>query len=275
VGRGLTATDRRRRVSPTEDLTLSSRFECKYIVDPHLVPAMRHHIEPFMRPDGYAARRPGYRYPICSLYLDSLDLALYQQTVAGERDRFKLRIRTYSDDESQPAFFEAKLRKNSIVRKRRSRLERATARKLLGQGAVRWPKLTPPTSSDALDFFVDHATLTEARPVIRVRYNREAYESRGGDPVRVTIDTDLMHAATLEPEIRHAPGRWVSTPVNGAILELKFSDNFPGWMNELVQLFGLKQQPVPKYVMSLDHLMLDGREAVLALGGFQLPPRRV
>ena len=193
--------------------------------------------------------------------------------MAGERDRFKLRIRTYSDDPDQPAFFEMKLRKNAIVSKRRARLDRTAAKKLLGQGSIRWAKVAS-SSADALDYFVDHASLTEARPVIRVRYNREAFESRGGDPVRVTIDTDLMHAATLEPELRHGTGRWVSTPVSGVIVELKFSDNFPVWMSELVRLFGLTQQPVPKYVMSLDHLMLDGREAVLALGGFQLPPRR-
>ena len=47
---------------------------------------------PFTEPDNFAALCKGYRYPICSLYLDSPDLALYRQTVAGEKDRFKLRV---------------------------------------------------------------------------------------------------------------------------------------------------------------------------------------
>ncbi len=103
---------------------------------------------------------------------------------------------------------------------------------------------------------------------------REAYESRGGDPVRITIDTELMHAITLDHEISHQSGRWVTTPVSGSILELKFTERFPEWLSAMVRAFGLKQQPVPKYVLSVDHMLLEGREAALSMAGFSLPPRR-
>ena len=45
---------------------------------------------------------------------------------------------------------------------------------------------------------------------------REAYESRSGEPVRITIDTDLMHAVTLDDDLSFASGRWVATPVDGS-----------------------------------------------------------
>ena len=42
--------------------TFFSRFECKYLVDPLVVPEMRAYIRPFTRPDDFAALREHYRY---------------------------------------------------------------------------------------------------------------------------------------------------------------------------------------------------------------------
>ena len=256
------------------DVTLRSRFECKYIVSPVSVPAIREFIQPFMAPDRYAARWDGNRYAICSLYLDSQDLRLYQQTVGGEKNRFKLRIRTYDDDLDSPVYFEVKRKLNNIVSKQRAAVGRDNAKCLVERGVNGWMEGLPIEALDDLNSFVLYTDLTNARPLVRVRYMREAYEARGGDPVRITIDTDLMHAVTLDHDICHESGRWVTTPVAGSILELKFTERFPEWMSALVRAFGLKQQPVPKYVLSVDHMLMEGREAALSLGGFLLPPRR-
>ena len=254
------------------DITLFSRFECKYVVSPLLVPSIREFLRPFVRPDAYAARRKGYRYPICSLYLDTEDLVLYRQTVSGEKNRFKLRVRTYSDDPGRPVFVEVKSKLNSIVKKRRARLDDETARLLLADtGVAASVEPTGETASD-LAYFQHHVALTQARPVVRVRYMREAYESRGGDPVRITIDTELMHAITFDPNLSHADGRWITTPTDGTILEIKFTERFPDWVEDMVRLFGLKQQPVPKYVMCLDNALEGNRESVLSIGGRTLPP---
>jgi len=262
------------RLVSDSDITLFSRFECKYLISPLQVPALREFIEPFMRPDSFAARGTNNRYPISSLYLDSDDLMTYHQTVGGEKNRFKLRVRTYSDDPDTEAFFEVKRKINSIVQKRRARLGREEAGKLLDiGGGPRWSGSL--TTGGDLDEFLNQVALIGAKPVVRVRYMREAYESRAGDPLRITLDTELMHAVTLDNDLGHASGRWVSTPVDGVILELKFTERFPGWIASLVRMLGLKQQPVPKYVLSIDHMLMHGRESVLSLGGFALPVRRI
>ena len=124
---GPTGRRRSSRISPT----FFQRFECKYIVDPLTVARMRSYLEPFMRADGFARNYPDGRYRVSSLYLDSPDLALYQQTHAGEKDRFKLRVRTYDDDPSHPAFVEVKRKVNQVVHKRRVGLDRDDARALL------------------------------------------------------------------------------------------------------------------------------------------------
>jgi len=110
-----------------EDRTLSSRYECKYLIPPRFVPAIRQFITPFLRPDRYALGREGYRYTISSLYLDTPDLRLFHQTVKGEKNRFKLRIRTYSDAPNDPVFFEIKKRCDRVIRKRRAKVCRTEA----------------------------------------------------------------------------------------------------------------------------------------------------
>ncbi len=119
--------------------TYRSRYECKYLIAPAAACEVRRFIRPFTQPDKHAARRPNHRSAVSSLYLDSRDLALYAQTVAGEKARFKLRVRTYSDDPASPAFFEVKKKLNNVILKRRAdsrrlrRLarERATPRGML------------------------------------------------------------------------------------------------------------------------------------------------
>jgi hypothetical protein len=256
------------------DITLYSRYECKYLVSPMVISEFRAFIRPFMRPDAFAALRPGFRYPICSLYLDSEDLVLYQQTVGGEKQRFKLRVRSYTDDVTQPVFLEVKSKLNNIVRKRRAILERDRTREMLEHGLDGWLRHSNLGVMSDAEFFANRLTLAAAKPVLKVRYMREAYESKSGEPVRITIDTDLRHAVTLDHDLSFERGRWVTTPVDGVIVEIKFTERYPGWVADLVRVFGMKQQPVPKYVWSLDHVLMGEREAVLSLAGFQLPPRR-
>lgn len=254
------------------DPTFYSRFECKYVVSRDGLDAIRRFIEPFTRADAYAARAPQRRYAVSSLYLDSADLRTYSQTVAGEKERFKLRVRTYSDDSDARAFFEVKRKIDNVVHKRRAGLSREQATAVLQQRSLDFLDDLEPDRRADLDYFRHLAGLIGARPVLRVRYRREAYEGRDREPVRVTIDTDLMHVATFGAELSHHDGRWSATPVGGAILEIKFTERFPGWVQELVRSFGLKQRAVPKYVMSVDHLMLGGRSSSVVLGGSVLPP---
>jgi len=253
------------------DRTLHSRFECKYMINSLLVPEIRQYIQPFVEPDRFAALHKGYCYPICSLYLDTDDLALYLQTVGGLKNRFKLRARTYSDDPSTPVYFEVKKKMDRIVHKVRTRLDREQARAVLTGGKQGLLENLEPLVADLREF--DHfVSLIAAKPALRVKYIREPYESKGGDPVRITFDSQLQHAITLDDALWHDQGRWNTTPLDGTILEIKFTGLYPPWVSDLVQLFGLKQQPVPKYIMCMDHALEDGRWSSATLAGATLPP---
>jgi len=224
---------------------------------------IRDHLRPFMVHDRFAALWPGHRYPVCSLYLDSPGLLLYHQTCGGERSRFKLRVRTYSDDPAAPAYFEVKRKIDRIVHKKRAGLSRNLAARLLEGRSLDVSVLDEEVAND-LTAYRDHASLISARPVMRVKYMREAYQATGDEPVRITIDTDLRYAVTPDAELSHTRGSWSTTPLDGAIFEVKFTERFPSWVQALVRSFDLRQRSVPKYVLSLDHLLLERGESALA-----------
>jgi len=251
-----------------------SRFECKYIINPLLVEEVRSFIRPFMQPDTYAASHPVYTYPVCTLYLDSPDLQLYSQVLAGEKNRFKLRVRTYSDDPETPVFFEIKKRMNQIVIKRRAKVDRDAARELLTKESSSVPVGLADKLMPDLDEFTSYKLLISAKPVLRVAYMREAYESRTGEPVRVTFDTRLRHAVTFDDTLSHTEGEWLETPTEGVILEVKFTDRFPTWARDMAELFQLRQRAVPKYVMSVNRVLYGSRTRTVSLAGFTLPPQR-
>ena len=97
------------------------------------------------------------------------------------------------------------------------------------------------------------ALTTGVKPVMRVRYEREAYVSRAGDPVRVTFDTMLRGSFTTSCELSLDAGRWTDIRVGGVILEIKFTDHFPTWIGDLVRMFQLQKRSVAKYVMCILH----------------------
>jgi len=122
------------------------------------------------------------------------------------------------------------------------------------------------------DPFSTRLQVASARPVARIKYVREAYEYRHGSPVRITMDTDLECAVTLAPSFLHGGTDWVTTPLEGVVLEIKFTERFPDWVQGIVDRMNLQQVSIPKYVLCLDHLFTCGGSAVTSLAGFCLPP---
>ena len=240
------------------DRTLSSRFELKYWLHPSQVRAVREAIGPFVQPDQFARLGRGNSYTISSLYLDNRAHDLYRTTVEGHKDRFKLRIRSYSDEPGTPVYFEIKRRANQVVRKVRDRVSRANAEALLRSGTMNLDG----AGEGAAEFITEMRRL-DAHSVIRVRYSREAYESTGRDPVRITFDSDVMFKPTLDGDLSLAGAGWSTTPTEGVILEVKFTDHCPHWIAALAGQLNLESLSIPKYVLSL------GRSFAKAGGGAQ------
>jgi SPX domain protein involved in polyphosphate accumulation len=269
-------------------LRFPQRYEYKYVVDPHRAAELRAVVSQFVPPDPFAALCPGFAYPICSLYLDTEDMRLYRQSLTGEKTRFKLRLRTYSDDPDSVVLLEIKRRLDRIVQKRRVALKRRHIELFAERGTNGWTQGIPEPVLRELEIFADHTRLASARPLLKVRYMREAYESPV-EPLRITFDTEIAHAVSFDWNLLHADGRWQPTPLprsnvllpgphredraEFAVFEIKFTDVYPSWVQDLVRRFELEPRSVPKYALSLDELFRISTDRVVREAGFRLPRR--
>ncbi len=236
--------------SPGGERQIFSRFECKYYLPEKLLDPIREHIAPFTRPDAYTAG-DGHSYTVCSLYMDNIDLQLYRMAAQGLRNRFKLRIRYY--DESGPVFCEIKRRNDDVIRKTRTRTTRAEACDLLRNTLGRPLEGVLPDTGE----FATMTARLDCRPLLRVKYRREAYESVATDSARITFDSKLEQSVTTEDSLVLS-GAFAAVPARGVILEVKFTDRFPGWVGSLVERFQLQRVSVPKYLMCVEGAVNEG-----------------
>ena len=244
---------------PTAPAMQASRFELKYVIDERRAGGIRDFVRGYLEPDEYADPAKGNSYRISSLYMDSPKLALYNQTVAGEKNRFKLRIRFYDNDPTHPAFLEIKRRVTDVILKERAAVTREGVLKLLAGCPLdaSWlaKKNGDAKAGKALLNFRSLCDSISAVGVIYVSYQREAYVTRENNSIRVTFDRQLLAGPYVQ-------GTGLSWPTDGArpeigngdrvILEVKFTDRFPAWMHDMAQAFDLQRRSAPKYVYCID-----------------------
>ncbi|HEX3857208.1 MAG TPA: polyphosphate polymerase domain-containing protein [Verrucomicrobiae bacterium] len=236
-----------------EEQLQRQRFERKYLVSEDRAKQIREFVKYHLVPDEYSEGRPEYSYPVHSLYLDSDSLLTYWATVHCEKKRFKLRVRFYDDNPEAPLFFEIKRRENECVLKQRGIVHRRSGATLLA-GHLPGPEhiaSRKPHHFVALQRFSHLTHKLDARPMVHVAYMREAWVSQRNNSVRVTLDRNVRG----EPRLQALFSTQMVNPIHvfgpQVVLELKFTDRFPGWFNQLVRHFDLLQTGAPKYCGSL------------------------
>ena len=236
----------------------ASRFEYKYYVDETTASNVREFIQSYLEPDEFLIKFGGIGYPVCSLYLDNTGMLLYDQTIQGQKNRFKLRIRFYDDDPNNPAFLEIKRRETDVIKKKRAAVTRYGARAILA-GEPPHPsflfgnKITT-KSMDAMAEFCQLRDRIRAQGCSYVYYFRQAYVSPGSSACRVTFDRQLEGGIYVPGTDLEIPKESKQPKLEGVVLELKFTDRRPNWMIELSDVFNLQKTSVPKYVMCVEAL---------------------
>ena len=233
------------------DRTLRCRHELKYHISESMAEAIVQFIKPYLPLDRYCKLQRSRDYPIVSLYLDSADLQLCQESLGGLKNRYKLRIRSYTDEPDYPRFFEIKRRINTIIMKSRARVMNRDVPILLGGQPL--PPQNYTADTDTINQFQLYMNNIRAKPAVLIRYTRQAYEGGSESKVRVTFDRELSYCVTREPEVRLGGGGWQRNPftIGGVVLEIKFTDRYPIWLSQMVKCFNLQQQSISKYASSI------------------------
>ena len=263
------------------DKMQASRFEQKYIITEDVALQVRDFVRSYLELDENGVGKPNFSYPVHSLYLDSDRLSLYWETINGNKNRFKLRLRFYNDDPETPVFFEIKRRVNNCILKQRGGVRREAVRWLL---AGHFPEPDHLLTRDArqlvaLQRFCQLMSEIHARPKVHISYLREAWVSTLDNSVRVTLDRQV----NAEPNLAGKISAEVKNPVRvfrsqDVILELKFTNRFPDWFRELVRLFNCMQCGAAKYVEGaavIGEQNLGAEAALLAQAAMEEPPSLV
>ncbi len=248
------------------DKMQQQRFEQKYIISEETALQVRDFVRCYLELDENGLGKPNYSYPVHSLYLDSDDLKLYWSTINGDKNRYKLRLRFYNDNSDTPVFFEIKRRMNNCIMKQRGGVKRSALQWLLGGHLPEAGHLVSPNNVKqmvALQNFCRLMHEIHAKPKAHIAYLREAYVPHDDNSARLTMDRLVRTEPELTPRLCTEMVNPTLVWGKDIVLELKFTNRFPDWFRELVQVFNLRQCGAAKYV--------DG---VALLGEYRLDPRR-
>ncbi len=242
-----------------KDRIQRSRFELKYVVSQATALEIRDWARRFLDLDEYSEGQPDFAYPVHSLYLDSEAMKTYWDTVNGNKNRFKLRVRFYTDDPHGPVFFEIKRRMNHCILKERAAVHREAAPSIL-TGQMPSPEALWTDNSKhlaALQHFCRLVRALQASPTAHVAYFREAYMPAADNPARLTLDRAVCWERDESGCLSTAMWNPILIWGNAVVLELKFTDRYPNWFGDLVRTFDLRQCGAAKYADGVT--LMEGR----------------
>jgi hypothetical protein len=227
------------------------RFELKYWISEGKARCIREFVRGYLQLDEFGVGQPDCSYPTLSLYLDSDGLDTYWNTVGGHKNRFKLRLRYYDERPDSPVFFEIKRRMNDIIIKDRGGVRKDAVRLLLAGHLPESRHLLQPWDAEqlvAVQKFCRLMLQMLAKPKMHVAYVREAYENPGNNAVRLTFDRRVESAPNPTTRLIARSPKPHLVFGSTVILELKFTNRYPNWFQDLVEVFDLTQAGAAKYV---------------------------
>lgn len=218
------------------------RHELKYVISEgeHKLLSMR--VKACLKQD-YHASINGGEYLIRSLYFDDpFDSALWEKTSGvGSRDKYRIRIYNLTDDAIK---LERKHKEGQYIKKDSVTISRQDCDEIV-RGNLECLKHND--NPFAMQFYGIFKA-NHLRPKVLVDYVREPYVFPAED-VRITFDKDVRTAMRctdlFNPHV-------ITYPVwdlrNCMILEVKFNESLPQYVQELLTLDAAERTAASKYV---------------------------
>ncbi|MBC8486303.1 MAG: polyphosphate polymerase domain-containing protein [Bacteroidetes bacterium] len=232
------------------------RYEYKYIVHNSKMEHLRKMILPFVDVDQFAESGGKNQYTVRSIYFDTPGYDFYYEKVDGIKNRKKVRLRGYDEEnDDNTVFFEIKRKYDIPIVKYRAPVTFRDAQLMLKEksinGSVLFKDTFPKGTENAVRFFYQVFS-KNLRPVVLIIYEREAYLSKFDSTVRITFDKNLRSKGYPSIQELYQEERIKATLADHFILEVKFNRSFPGWLNPMISQFSLRKQSASKYVISMD-----------------------
>lgn len=220
------------------------RYERKFVVDlargSHSAVAMMLRLHPAIFREVYAER------VVNSIYFDTFDRRNYAESIAGLRDRRKVRVRWYGPPSNliESAYFEFKIKRNAIGHKVRYPLADACIDEFFNStrlAALLERSDMPPGA---------RAAITSLHPTLLNRYRRRYYLSACGR-FRVTVDTDLEYFRVVATGVP-SPSRNLDSV--HTVVELKYEVEDDSSAREVASRLPFRVDRNSKYLVGLQRL---------------------
>jgi len=212
------------------------RYELKYLLNRQQQETVLREMQPYMALDQYG------KTVIRNVYYDTDNYLLIRRSIEKPAYKEKLRLRSYSQaDSDTPVFVELKKKYDSVVYKRRLSMAEGQAMNWL-----RGEEIFSSTSqiSREIDYFRDF--YGSLRPTVFLSYERYAYYAKDGSDFRVTFDDRILCRETelsLTAPIYGAP----LLPEDMVLMEIKCSGGIPLWMTQLLSRERIYKTSFSKY----------------------------
>lgn len=121
-----------------------------------------------------------HKYEVNSVYFDTYNFISFHQKLNGDQNKFKLRLRNYGTDES---YLELKLKCGQLGHKYRLLVESSAKDTYL--------KMISMISKEEILQFHLPLSFSQFKPVLKIRYIREAYRLLTNRNVKVNLDTQI------------------------------------------------------------------------------------
>ena len=232
------------------------RYEFKYIVHNRFLEPIRDYIKPFMDLDSFVQDQKENHYTVRSVYFDTPSYDFYYEKIEGIKNRKKVRLRGYDQNGLDDiVFLEIKRKYDVPIIKYRSPLKFRHALEIFREHNLNGYAIEKFSSIEGYENskrFFYQVFSKNLRPVVLVVYEREPYLNKFDRTVRITFDKNLRGQGYPALEGLYREEELTSALHDRFIMEVKFNNTFPNWMNPVISRFGLRRQSASKYVMTMD-----------------------
>lgn len=219
------------------------RHENKYEISLASAALLKARLKTVLRPDKHHGI-DGYQ--IHSLYFDDLDYNAYRDKVDGIRDRSKLRLRYYNDNEDY-IVFENKEKVGSLTRKTSMRISKATALAMI-QG-----KTDLPEKGELIDLYKALVSSSKLQPRVLVDYHRTPF-TLDLQNVRITLDEGVK-TLPFQSDLFDRSRPMIPVLDHGtAILEVKYDEFLPPYLAMILEDVPMTRIAISKFVRCLSLL---------------------
>ena len=220
---------------------LPARHELKYFINPAELEVLRQRLRGALEMDSHCVN--GEPYAIRSLYFDDVEDSAFYDKQAGvmHRDKYRIRIYNFSD---RAIFLERKRKMGDLIQKSSVAITRRLCDQLIEGNPSGLYRAQNPLLQD---MYVQMRTKL-LRPRVIVDYEREAYIHPAED-VRITFDLTLRSGLASRELFNPKLPTVCPHDRNVEILEVKFNNYLPDYINALLHGISAERSAVSKYIL--------------------------